>query len=129
MRRVAEGIAAIARNPDLPRTKRAIEVASGLSHDAVARAFRQDRDEGSEFSLNSLFEQLVAEQGSRRSPSRQREHDADKRLLEAKLRMQHLEAALHAHAQVIMTQQLELEAMRESRPRVVPLPRRGHSGQ
>lgn len=121
MRRVADAITVISHNPETPRTKRAIEAASGLSHDAVARAFRQDRAEGSPFELNTRFERLVAEHGSRRAPTKQREHEAKDALREAKQRISELEDALSAHAQVIVAQQLELDALRDPERRVVPI--------
>lgn len=60
MQSVAEAITTIENHPDMPRTKRQIETITGRSHDAVARAFAQDRCENSRYLLNERFEHLTA---------------------------------------------------------------------
>lgn len=60
MQAIADAIATIENSTDMPRTKRQIEAITGRSHDAVARAFVQDRTENSSYRLNSRFEQLTA---------------------------------------------------------------------
>lgn len=60
MQAIADAITTIENSADMPRTKRQIEAITGRSHDAVARAFVQDRIETSSFHLNSRFEQLTA---------------------------------------------------------------------
>jgi predicted nucleic acid-binding Zn-ribbon protein len=60
MQAVADAITAIANDPDVPRTKRQIEAITGRSHDAVARAFAQDRAENSAYKLNDRFNDLTA---------------------------------------------------------------------
>lgn len=60
MQAIADAITTIENNADMPRTKRQIEALTGRSHDAVARAFVQDRTENSSYRLNTRFEQLTA---------------------------------------------------------------------
>ncbi|OHU01586.1 hypothetical protein [Mycobacterium syngnathidarum] len=60
MQAIADAITAIENDANLPRTKRQIEAITGRSHDAVARAFVQDRTENSSYRLNNRFEQLTA---------------------------------------------------------------------
>lgn len=60
MQAIAGAITTIENSPDMPRTKRQIEALTGRSHDAVARAFVQDRTENSPYRLSSRFEQLTA---------------------------------------------------------------------
>lgn len=60
MQSIADAITTIENSPDMPRTKRQIEAITGRSHDAVARAFVQDRLENSSYRLNCRFEQLTA---------------------------------------------------------------------
>ncbi|STZ73029.1 Uncharacterised protein [Mycolicibacterium fortuitum] len=59
MRAIADAISTIGASSDMPRTKRQIEAITGRSHDAVARAFVQDRTENSAYRLNSRFAQLT----------------------------------------------------------------------
>lgn len=60
MQAIADAITTIENSADMPRTKRQIEAITGRSHDAVARAFVQDRTENSRYRLNSSFERLTA---------------------------------------------------------------------
>ncbi|EUA08601.1 hypothetical protein I546_4525 [Mycobacterium kansasii 732] len=60
MQAIADAITTIENSADMPRTKRQIEAITGRSHDAVARAFVQDRTENSRYRLNSRFERLTA---------------------------------------------------------------------
>ncbi|KAA0108880.1 hypothetical protein [Mycolicibacterium sp. P1-5] len=60
MQAIADAITTIENSPDMPRTKRQIEALTGRSHDAVARAFVQDRTENSPYRLSSRFARLTA---------------------------------------------------------------------
>lgn len=60
MQAIADAITTIEASADMPRTKRQIEALTGRSHDAVARAFVQDRIENSSYRLNNRFERLTA---------------------------------------------------------------------
>lgn len=60
MQAIGDAITAIENDANLPRTKRHIEAITGKSHDAVARAFVQDRTENSPYRLNARFAQLTA---------------------------------------------------------------------
>ena len=71
MTRVSTAIDALAADQNAPRTKRQIELLSGLGHDAVARAFRQDAAEpDNQYRLNARLNELIAPLGTgRRSPA------------------------------------------------------------
>jgi hypothetical protein len=60
MQAVADALVTIENDPDAPRTKRQIEAITGKSHDAVARAFAQDKAEQSPYRLNERFARLTA---------------------------------------------------------------------
>ncbi|WP_210438468.1 hypothetical protein [Nocardioides xinjiangensis] len=60
MQAVADALVAIENDPNAPRTKRQIEHITGRSHDAVARAFAQDKTENSPYRLNERFARLTA---------------------------------------------------------------------
>ena len=60
MQQVADALVAIENDPDAPRTKRQVEEITGRSHDAVARAFAQDKTENSPYRLNERFARLTA---------------------------------------------------------------------
>lgn len=59
MQAVADALVTIENDADAPRTKRQIEAITGKSHDAVARAFAQDRHENSPYRLNERFKRLT----------------------------------------------------------------------
>jgi hypothetical protein len=106
MVRISEAIDKIAADDQAPRTKRQIEAISGLGHDAVARAFRQDSVESAEYRLNERLNALLTPEGSgRRSPEGQERHEAEIKIAELRHRVRELDAqldrygmALYAHA-------------------------------
>lgn len=129
MQRVAAAIETISQDPATACTKRSIEHVSGLSHDAVARAFRQDRTEGSIHDLTSRFQQVVEHRRGRRTEADQRAHDNREELRAAKDRISELEAELASYAQVILAQKLELDALRNPDGTVIVMPKRPGRGR
>lgn len=81
-------------DPTMPRTKRHIEKLTCLSHDTVARAFRQDAEQPNRhYPLNAQFQALLSEsEEPADSASSSRESAGQVRELRAKVR--DLEVAL-----------------------------------
>lgn len=106
--RVSAAIDQMTSKPDLPRTKRTIERLAGLSHDVVARAFRQDAELGTDQRLNERFTDLTQAHG-RQSPHQVELRAAEQRLAERGTRIADLEHDVAAMAQVILAQHRLLE--------------------
>lgn len=100
LQRVSAAVDELAAADDMPRTKRSVETLSGLSHDAVARAFRQDRDHGTPHRLSERFDALT--DGDRRSPLRRELGELQQRYAERGREIDALEAELSALAQVVL---------------------------
>lgn len=83
-RRIAEAIEAMAIDDKAKRTKREIERRSGLSHDAVDRAFKQDMNAETEWYINRRFAELREGRDTRLSPARRRQVEAEQALADAK---------------------------------------------
>ncbi len=77
LEKISEAIDAMASDPSAPRTKRHLEQHAGLSHDVVARAFRQDASEpDNPYRISEKFAAAVGpSRGGRRSASQQAEHE------------------------------------------------------
>jgi hypothetical protein len=127
MQRVADAIGIISNDPETALTKREIERVSGLSHDAVARAFRQDRTDPSAFVLNARFEETVEKRRGRRTEANQLAHDAREDLRAARIRISQLEVEVASYAQVILAQQIEIQELRDPEGRVTPIAQASHS--
>ena len=127
MQRVADAIGIISNDPETALTKREIERVSGLSHDAVARAFRQDRTDPSAFVLNARFEETVEKRRGRRTEANQLAHDAREDLRVARIRISQLEVEVASYAQVILAQQIEIQELRDPEGRVTPIAQASHS--
>jgi hypothetical protein len=103
MARVASAIVALAADENAPRTKRQIEHISGLSHDVVARAFRQDADEpDNQYRLNERLSELVAPLSSaRRSPIAEEQHQDKQKIAELKQQVSELNKELDRYAMTL----------------------------
>lgn len=105
--RIVDALVEMERDDDAPRTKREIERRSGLAHDAVARAFRQDADEDNEFAINSKFNELTKELiVARVSPDRDKQIAIARENSELKDRVRHLHAQLDQHAMALFAYHL-----------------------
>lgn len=109
MSRVSNAIDAISVDPEAPRTKRQIEVLSGLGHDAVARAFRQDATESDNpYRLTERFSQLIAPfQAGRRSPAAQEKYQDKQKIAELKQQVGELNRQLDRYAMSLFAVHLE----------------------
>ncbi|WP_157571428.1 hypothetical protein [Kocuria rosea] len=83
-RRIADAIDAMAVDDAAKRTKREIERRSGLSHDAVDRAFKQDEEAETEWHITRRFHDLREGRGTGMSPDRRRKVETKQALADAK---------------------------------------------
>jgi hypothetical protein len=98
--RIAEAIQDIGADPTAPRTKREIERRTGLSHDAVARAFRQENEEDSRFKIPAAFRELVGESG-RLSPARKEQLDDSQKAADLRQRLTESQTLLDRYAMAL----------------------------
>jgi hypothetical protein len=103
MTRVSIAIDTLAADNEAPRTKRQIENLSGLGHDAVARAFRQDAAEpDTSYRLNEKFNQLIAPLGTgRRSPAAEERFLEKQTIAELKQQVRELNRQLDRYAMTL----------------------------
>ncbi|MCW2132711.1 hypothetical protein B0G38_001876 [Arthrobacter sp. VKM Ac-2550] len=108
MTRVSGAIEVLSTDRNAPRTKRQIEILSGLGHDAVARAFRQDAHEpDNPYRLNEKFNQLIAPLGTgRRSPAAEEKHQDKQRIAELKQQVGELNRQLDRYAMTLFAHYL-----------------------
>jgi hypothetical protein len=123
MARVRAAIQTLRDDPAAPRTKRELQRRTGLSHDLVARAFRQDAEDPERWQLSQLFGALTAGPSRRRTPEQVKadnlKEQLDKRNAENAMLRRHLDGA----ASVIVALELQLGSFGDDT--VVPLRRRG----
>lgn len=126
MSRVSDAIRVLSNDDSLPRTKRQLELISGLSHDAVARAFRQDFSEpDTTHQLNASFDDLVGPLGSRRRSPQEQERNKDKQEIVAlKQQIKELNKQLDRYAMALFAQHLMREDDSKTSANTVPLRRR-----
>lgn len=108
MTRVSTAIDALAADQNAPRTKRQIELLSGLGHDAVARAFRQDAAEpDNQYRLNARLNELIAPLGTgRRSPVAEEQHQDKQKIAELKQQVRELNEHLDRYAMTLFAHHL-----------------------
>jgi hypothetical protein len=123
MDRVSAAIRVLAKDDSLPRTKRQLELISGLSHDAVARAFRQDAAEPDTIhQINASFDDLVAPLGGgRRSPFEQERHNDKQEIVVLKQQIKELNKQLDRYAMALFAQHLMREEGSQTPTNTVPL--------
>ncbi|GAA1621764.1 hypothetical protein [Georgenia ruanii] len=115
----------IEADPELRRTKRQIEQIAGVSHDAVARAFRQDAtNDGKPWGLNERYARLSAGTSARRSPQEAESHALQRQLNEKNQEIRRLNDALDAYAIALFahTVNAEQERNRTVRQSQDPIP-------
>lgn len=108
MGRVSNAIDSLAADQNAPRTKRQVELLSGLSHDAVARAFRQDAAEpDNQYRLSEKLDQLIAPLGTgRRSPVAEEKHQDKQKIAELKQQVGELNRQLDRYAMTLFAHHL-----------------------
>lgn len=122
MQRVSDAIATLEADNNRRRTKRAIEEISGLSHDAVARAFRQDSDDGSRWNLSEHFAELTSAGTTRLAPFEQEVDQLRQQLAERDAEIRRLNAQIQTFAQIAYAQRLAIEALQDPHTaEVIPL--------
>lgn len=134
MTRVAHALDALASDDAAPRTKRQLEMLSGLSHDAVARAFRQDANEvDSRFRLNEKMNRLTEPLSSaRRSPVAEEQYQDKQKIAELKHQVRELNHQLDRYAMSLFAHHIANTAASPaatSSSDVVPIGRRKAKGR
>ena len=111
--RIISAMRRIETDPELRRTKRQIEQISGLSHDAVARAFRQDADnDGKPWGINERYERLAGQHTPTRSPQEQEVHDLKQEIAAKTSTIRELNTTLDAYATALLAYTLNDQRQR-----------------
>jgi hypothetical protein len=108
MQRISDAIDQLSTDSAARRTKRELERLTGLSHDAVARAFRRDTTENSHWNLNGRFAALTDPDAGRRSPHEQQIHELRLKLRDKNTKIAELEVTLDRYAMAVLAHHLEL---------------------
>jgi hypothetical protein len=108
--KIVDAMTDMATDEHAPRTKREIERRSGLAHDTIARAFRQDAEEDNQWSINHVFAELTGANNARRSPARQRQVDADQKVADLRQRLSETDATLQRYAMALLAFHLNAAA-------------------
>lgn len=123
MQRISDALDRMSNDSGARRTKRELERITGLSHDAVARAFRHDVDDNSTWNLTARLAALTDPQAGHRSPQEQHMHELRPKLQEKNTQIAELEATLDRYAMAVLAHHLELNADASSGRDVVSLGR------
>ena len=123
LQRIAIALDTMADDPNAPKTKREVERRTGLSHDAVARAFRLDAEQASRWNLTTRFNALGERPARRTDPQTQGIKDLEDKLKAKNRRISELEAALDRHAMAVLALHLELQQLPDPDSKVVALGR------
>lgn len=110
MQRISDALDRMSTDNTARRTKRELERITGLSHDAVARAFRRDVDENSRWNLTGRLASLSDPQAGHRSPQEQHIHQLRQTLREKNTQIAQLQTSLDRYAMAVLAQHLELNA-------------------
>jgi len=108
MQRISDALDRVSDDSTARRTKRELERITGLSHDAVARAFRRDVDDNSHWNLTARLASLSDPQAGHRSPQEQHIHELGQKLSQKNAQIAELEASLDRYAVAVLAHHLEL---------------------
>ncbi|MGH9068769.1 MAG: hypothetical protein ACRDX8_04000 [Acidimicrobiales bacterium] len=106
--RIRSALDVMAVDPSAGRTKREVERLSGLSHDTVARAFRQDRQ--GRHGIVARYETLTGADLDRRSDHRRDLDERDQKIRRQERRIRELHATVDRYAMTILVLRRQLEA-------------------
>lgn len=123
MERISAALEAMAADPHAPRTKREIERRTGLSHDAVARAFRQDAASSSPWNLTTRLARLGERPARRSDPQARQVRDLQAKIRDKNKQITQMEAALDRHAMTVLALHLELQQLSGPSANVVAIAR------
>jgi hypothetical protein len=101
MAKIAAAITEIGNDDQAPRTKREIERRSGLAHDTVARAFRQDAAEDNTWRITAALGALIGSAIRRPAPALQRRLDAEQKAADLRQRLSETEHSLDRYAMAL----------------------------
>ena len=107
--RIASALDQIASDPTARRTKREIEQRSGLSHDTVARAFRQDTETPTHWHISDRLNGLLntTQAASRRSPQQAAEADLRNTIRDRNREIERLNSLVDGYANLLLAHHLE----------------------
>jgi len=101
MAKIVAAITEIGDDDQAPRTKREIERRSGLAHDTVARAFRQDADEDNTWQITAALNALTGSATMQPAPAVQRRRDAEQKVADLRQRLSETEHMLDRYAMAL----------------------------
>lgn len=123
MSKIVRAIEEIAADDHAPRTKREIEHRSGLSHDAVARAFRQDSEEANAWAISEKLAALTDQGAGRRSPAQRQKLTLEETIRDLRQRLADSELQQHRYAMALYAFHLVGDHSDSFASQVVPLGR------
>ncbi len=130
MQRISAALDTMTHDPQAPRTKREIERRTGLSHDAVARAFRQDTAESSPWNLTARLTGLGERPARRSDPQARQIRELETKIKDKNKQITQLQATLDRYAMTVLAMHLELQQLPDPGSNVVAIGRnRSHAGQ
>ena len=106
--RIKAALDKMAADPSTKQTKREVERLSGLSHDTVARAFRQDHQ--GRHGILARYEALTGTNLDRRSDHQRDLDERDQRIRHQERRISELHATVDRYASTIFLLRRQLEA-------------------
>lgn len=130
--RISGALGSMAVQMSSPRTKREIERLSGLSHDTVARAFKQDQLEETRWKISARFLTVAKASTGGRSPDQQQLFEARQKIAELSHKNRDLEAALDTYAATLLAYHLsssEILASDRAPANVTPMMGRNRRGR
>lgn len=123
---ILRALSEMAFDDEAPRTKREIERRTNLSHDAVARAFRQDAGEHNQWAITAKLQELRGGVDEGLSPSRQQEKASAVKIRELQEQVGELNRTLDAYAMTLFALQLQDHGMHpeddSKPPTILPTP-------
>lgn len=123
MQKIIIAIEEIEADAAAPRTKREVEHRTGLSHDAVARAFRQDAEEENTWNISQRLSDLTEDGANRRSPARRQQLSLEDTIRDLRQRLAEAEQQQHRYAMALYAYQLSSGEASEPSRDVVPMGR------
>lgn len=121
--RIMAALDKMAADPSAKRTKREVERLAGLSHDTVARAFRQDHR--GRLGLLARYEELRGNNGDRRSEHQRALNERDQKIRHQERRIRELHATVDRYAATIFLLRRQLEGALDPGSTLTPFaPRR-----
>ncbi|HEY2579460.1 MAG TPA: hypothetical protein VGI74_24385 [Streptosporangiaceae bacterium] len=111
MQRISAALNTMASDPQAPRTKREIERRTQLSHDTIARAFRQDTTMPSPWNLTARLTSLGERPARRTDPQTHQIRELQAKIKDKNKQIAQLQTTLDRHAMTVLALHLELQQL------------------